>query len=111
MYALLSPRLPQFEDFNSNDAFPLLATYRNKYLCYNDDIQGTASVCVAALMGAIKLRNPRETSLIAALRRETFLFHGAGIAKCTSYLVVCVERTSIPVAQLDILPARHTITA
>ena len=29
----------------SNDAFPLLAEYRDKFLTYNDDIQGTAAVC------------------------------------------------------------------
>merc|ERR1711988_2050712 len=50
--------LLQFEDFNSNDAFPLLAEYRDKYLCYNDDIQGTAAVTVAGLLGGIKLRDP-----------------------------------------------------
>jgi len=72
--------LLQFEDFNSNDAFPLLAEYRDKFLTYNDDIQGTASVAVAALMGAIKLRNPTCTDLIAELKKETFLFHGAGSA-------------------------------
>merc|ERR1719305_1253468 len=47
--------LLQFEDFNSNDAFPLLAEYRDKFLCYNDDIQGTAAITVAGIMGAIKL--------------------------------------------------------
>ena len=31
--------LLQFEDFNSNDAFPLLAAHRDTYLTYNDDIQ------------------------------------------------------------------------
>ncbi|CAE8581950.1 unnamed protein product [Polarella glacialis] len=72
--------LLQFEDFNSNDAFPLIAEYRDKFLTYNDDIQGTASVAVAALMGAIKLRNPTCSDLIAELKKETFLFHGAGSA-------------------------------
>jgi len=72
--------LLQFEDFNSNDAFPLLAEYRNKFLTYNDDIQGTAAVAVAGILGAVKIRNPRCTELIAELKKEKFLFHGAGAA-------------------------------
>jgi hypothetical protein len=47
--------LLQFEDFNSNDAFPLLESMRDKFLCYNDDIQGTAAVAVAGILGAIKV--------------------------------------------------------
>ena len=39
--------LLQFEDFNSNDAFPLLDIHRNKYCTYNDDIQGTAAITCA----------------------------------------------------------------
>jgi malic enzyme len=46
----------------------------------NDDIQGTAAVTVAGILGAIKLKNPGCTDLIGALRKETFLFHGAGSA-------------------------------
>jgi len=72
--------LLQFEDFNSNDAFPLLARQRTKFLSYNDDIQGTAAVCVAGLLGAIKLKNPTRTDLINLLSQETILLHGAGSA-------------------------------
>ena len=39
--------LLQFEDFNSNDAFPLLDIHREKYCTYNDDIQGTAAITCA----------------------------------------------------------------
>jgi len=72
--------LLQFEDFHSNDAFPLLAEYREKFLTYNDDIQGTAAVAVAGIIGALKLRKPDCTELIAELKKEKFLFHGAGAA-------------------------------
>lgn len=72
--------LLQFEDFNSNDAFPLLAEYRDKYLSYNDDIQGTAGVAVAGLLGALRLRDPSRGDLRGQLQKETYLFHGAGSA-------------------------------
>ena len=33
-------------------------TYREQYLCYNDDIQGTAAVTVAAVLGGLRLQKP-----------------------------------------------------
>lgn len=72
--------LLQFEDFNSNDAFPLLAAMREKFVTYNDDIQGTAAITVAGLMGAARLKQPAQTNLRQALKKEVFLFHGAGSA-------------------------------
>lgn len=90
--------LMQFEDFNSNDAFPLLAEYRNKYLCYNDDIQGTAAVALAGLLGAMKLRSPDASDLRGMLSKETFLFHGAGSANLGIMTLLCeagVPKSSI----------------
>lgn len=72
--------LLQFEDFNSNDAFPLLEEYRTKFLTYNDDIQGTAAVAVAGILGASKLKTPDCQHLADALKDEIFLLHGAGSA-------------------------------
>ena len=80
--------LMQFEDFNSNDAFPLLAEYRTKFLTYNDDIQGTASVAVAAILGAIKIQMPYTTDLITEARKLTYVFHGAGSANLGGALLL-----------------------
>lgn len=100
--------LLQFEDFNSNDAFPLLAEYRNKYLTYNDDIQGTAAVALAAIMGAIKLRTPGSIDLVGALASETFLFHGAGSANLGTAALLRDE-CGVPAANIFLTNSRGVI--
>ncbi len=62
-----------FEDWKGVDAMRLLARYRNKVCCYNDDIQGTGGVTVAGLLSALRL-----TGLTLADQRILFL--GAGSA-------------------------------
>mmetsp|Transcript_73109 Transcript_73109/g.117885 ORF Transcript_73109/g.117885 Transcript_73109/m.117885 type:complete len:613 (-) Transcript_73109:310-2148(-) len=100
--------LLQFEDFNSNDAFPLLAQYRDKFLTYNDDIQGTAAVAVAGLLGGIKLRNPSCTNLIDELKKETFLFHGAGSANLGA-LSLLANEAGVPRDKLFVTNSRGVI--
>jgi malate dehydrogenase (oxaloacetate-decarboxylating)(NADP+) len=62
-----------FEDWKGTDAIRLLAKYKDKVLCYNDDIQGTASVTLAGLITALQI-------LDAKLVDQRILFLGAGSA-------------------------------
>src|ERR1700758_3278034 len=62
-----------FEDWKGTDAIRMLNRYRDKVLCYNDDIQGTASVALAGLTTALQI-------IEAPLTDRRILFLGAGSA-------------------------------
>lgn len=67
--------LLQFEDFAQQHAYPLLERYRDQLCTFNDDIQGTAAVAVAAILAATKVANtPLKDQRVAVL--------GAGSAGC-----------------------------
>ena len=63
----------QFEDFAGKHAIPILERYRDRVCCFNDDIQGTASVAVAGILAGLRLTGGK-------MSEQTFLFFGAGSA-------------------------------
>lgn len=67
--------LLQFEDFAQQHAYPLLRRYRDQLCSFNDDIQGTAAVTVAAILAATKVSGK-------PLREHRVAVLGAGSAGC-----------------------------
>ena len=65
--------LLQWEDFATPHALPILERYRDQLLTFNDDIQGTAAVVLAALSAGAAATGSR-------LRDQTVVMLGAGSA-------------------------------
>jgi malate dehydrogenase (oxaloacetate-decarboxylating)(NADP+) len=65
--------LIQFEDFLTPNAYALLRRYRDRAFCFNDDIQGTASVALAGVYASTRISGLRFEDL-------RIMFLGAGSA-------------------------------
>lgn len=63
--------LCQWEDFSKQNAFAIRDAYLHDLISFNDDIQGTGAVALAAILTAMKIK-------LEKLRDQVFLIHGAG---------------------------------
>jgi len=63
----------QWEDFATPHARPILQRYHDELLTFNDDIQGTASVALGAILGAVKVTGKN-------LKDQQIVMFGAGSA-------------------------------
>ncbi len=63
----------QWEDFGRSNARRIIDRYRNQLLTFNDDMQGTGAVALAALMAAFKVAQTQ-------IRDQQVVIFGAGTA-------------------------------
>jgi malate dehydrogenase (oxaloacetate-decarboxylating) len=63
----------QWEDFATPHARPILERYRDELLTFNDDIQGTSSVALGAILAAVKVTGE-------SLKDQQIVMLGAGSA-------------------------------
>jgi malate dehydrogenase (oxaloacetate-decarboxylating)(NADP+) len=91
--------LLQWEDFATENAIRLLERYRDRLCSFNDDVQGTAGVVLAALFSACRIKQER-------LRDQRLLFLGAGASAAgVAHLIVSAmvrEGLSEPEARMRI---------
>ncbi|KAJ7951108.1 Malic enzyme [Quillaja saponaria] len=66
----------QFEDFQMKWAFETLQRYRKRFCMFNDDIQGTAGVALAGLLGTVRAQG----RLLSNFVNQKIVVVGAGSA-------------------------------
>ncbi|TXG62819.1 hypothetical protein EZV62_009813 [Acer yangbiense] len=66
----------QFEDFQMKWAFETLERYRKRFCMFNDDIQGTAGVALAGLLGTVRAQGRPLTDFV----NQKIVVVGAGSA-------------------------------
>ncbi|MBV9164422.1 MAG: NAD-dependent malic enzyme [Pseudonocardiales bacterium] len=71
--SLFPDALLHFEDFGPGNARRILVTYGDKYRIFNDDMQGTGAITLAAALSAVKVTG-------VPMRQQKLLVFGAGTA-------------------------------
>lgn len=64
--------LCQWEDFFQHNAFSIRDAFVDEIISFNDDIQGTGTATLAAILSAMKIKKE-------PLSQQIFLIHGAGV--------------------------------
>ncbi len=64
--------LCQWEDFSKHNAFSIRDAFIDELISFNDDIQGTGAVALAAILSATKIKKEKLTD-------QRFLINGAGV--------------------------------
>ncbi len=80
----------QFEDFLTPNAYRLLDIYRDRVLCFNDDIQGTAAVALAGVYASTRLSGADFGDL-----RVMFLGAGSAATGIGDLMVHAFARTGL----------------
>ncbi|KAF9169767.1 Malic enzyme [Mortierella sp. AD011] len=86
--------LIQFEDFKYPHAYNLLNKYKEKYCCFNDDIQSTSAVALAGVLASLKARGKS----IDTLNEERIICVGAGsagVGVCEGIIDCMVEQGKV----------------
>ena len=79
--------LIQFEDFLTPNAYTLLHRFRDKVLCFNDDIQGTAAVTLAGVYASTRISGLAFPDL-----RVMFLGAGSAATGIADLMVSALEQ-------------------
>jgi malate dehydrogenase (oxaloacetate-decarboxylating) len=69
--AVFPNSLCQWEDFSKQNAFAIRDSYLHDLISFNDDIQGTGAITLAAIFSAMKIKKESITE-------QVYLIHGAG---------------------------------
>ncbi|RMC94141.1 NAD-dependent malic enzyme [Aquitalea palustris] len=83
-----------FEDWKGTDAIRMLDRYKDKILCYNDDIQGTASVALAGIAAGMNITGGKLTE-------QRVMFLGAGSAGLGIAKLFCAELQTLGLSEAE----------